>query len=324
MIRQLKVGYYAQPFGTDFKEYSLEAILNSFGGDFFKSKLDEARALYSAREFEKYTLFKETLPAVTFSGTFFPSRSILNLKSYSSLIIMDIDKVGANLDYIKDILSNDPYVLAVWLSPSADGFKYLIVNNQSKDDHKSVYAAAVHYYRTKYNIEVDTSGSDIPRLCFVSHDPNIKINYDCVPFDQIYLSDVIKEVKSKYKAIKVLPPILKANIKNDELSKATYKRIYHYLKKRKMSITDNHNNWIRVAYALSNTFNHSLGRQYFLDLCRLDGMKHDEELSEKLINNCYLRGLSQSSFATILFLAKQRGFDVEFNKKNKNMKTKPS
>ncbi|SKB27088.1 BT4734/BF3469 family protein [Daejeonella lutea] len=316
MIKDFKVGYYPKPFKHEFKTIDLEAMLKSFRGDFFKPQIEKARQLYLDQEFEKYTLLKNTLPAVTFSGTFSPTRTAGNLITYSSLIILDVDKAGEDLNSIKELLSKDQYILAVWLSPSGDGLKSLIVSENAEDQHKKAYRAATIYYKENYNITIDTSGSDVSRLCFISYDPNIKVNVDYKTFNQLHLVDEKVEILNKVKKVfSRYPLLLKDSLPNDELSKLTYKKMYHFLSKRGLSITESYENWVRVAFALSNTFNLRLGSQYFLELCRLDGVNHDEYQSEKLIHSCYQKGTSQSSFATLLYLAKEKGFDIHFNKK---------
>ena len=139
MAGTLIVGYYPKPFKPEYKEVNLDAILRSFSSDYFKNAVSIARDLYDKKEFEKYTLLKNTLPAITFSVIFAPSRSAINVQKYSSLIVMDIDKIGKNIHELKIQLSNDPYVLAAWLSPSGDGLKFLIKNGLSQSDHKKIY-----------------------------------------------------------------------------------------------------------------------------------------------------------------------------------------
>ena len=316
MIKDFKVGYYPKPFKHEFKTIDLDAMLKSFKGDFFRPQIEKARKLYLDQEFEKYTLLKNSLPAVTFSGTFSPARTAGSLVTYSSLIVLDVDKAGADLNIIKELLSKDQYIFAVWLSPSGDGLKSLIVSENGEDQHKKAYKAATIYYKEKYGISVDTSGSDVSRLCFVSYDPDIKVNINYKTFDQLHLVTEKVEILSKEKkSYSRVSSLLKDSLPNDELSKLTYKKVYHFLSKRGLSITESYENWVRVAFALSNTFNPHLGSQYFLELCRLDGANHDENQSEKLIHSCYRKGSSQSSFATLIYLAKEKGFDIQFNKK---------
>jgi hypothetical protein len=313
-MENIKVGYYSKPFDSGYKEVSLNAILKSFGNGHFQSVVDPARQLYRDNKYEEYTLYKNKLPAITFSGLFNPKRTMANIYQYSSLVILDIDKAGDNLSVFKNQLSADPYVIAVWLSPSGDGLKFIVASDASKEKHKDVYTAAAQYFRAKYDMDIDRSGSDVSRLCFVSFDPDIRINSQYVLFNDYCIEEDKKsEIGQKTKKKEYLN--INSGISNEALSKQTFKKIFHYLSKRNISITDTYENWVRVAFAIRNTFSYSLGYEYFLELCRLDGGNHDESASEYLINSCYNKGTTQSSFATIIYLCTQKGFDVDFNKK---------
>ena len=317
-----KVGYYQKPFGAAFIEVDLTKVLYNIRGNNFKRHIDHARLLYAQERNEEYTLFKNTLPAITFSGTFSPVRNATNLIAYSSLIVLDIDHIGTELMVVKNNLENDNYVVAAWLSPSGDGLKFLIQSPAGAEDHKAVYKQAVQYFTETLGIAIDKSGSDISRLCFISHDPEIYINADFKAFEK-FESITAVETKIKVPAgepVQITLTPRTVSPKQDEVAKAICKRIYHYLKKRNLSITSSYESWIRTAFSISNTFDSGYGINMFLDLCRLDGSQHDEFESEKLIINCYNKGSSGSSFKTIIFLAQEQGYQLDFNKKTKRAK----
>ena len=52
------------------------------------------------------------------------------------------------------------------------------------------------------------------------------------------------------------------------------------------------------------------GRELFLMLCELDGVKHDAVKSENLIFNAYLYNKGLVNFSTIIYLARQKGLEV--------------
>ncbi|KRT15956.1 hypothetical protein ASU31_10635 [Pedobacter ginsenosidimutans] len=317
MQEKFKVGYYIKPFGNSFIEINLERILKNISGENFKTIITTAREIYNSGNSEEYTLYKNKLPAVTFSGTFSPARNASSIVSYSSLIVLDIDKIGERLQKIKHDLFKDMFVVAIWLSPSGDGLKFLISTSCSRDLHKQVYKNAVKYFTTEYGVEIDKSGSDVSRLCFISYDPELLFRTDFLNFDD----DTTENSKSQnsdsvasQKIISKSISITKSAIINNEGQKKILKKIYHYLKKRGLSITGTYEEWVRVGFALSNTFSKDIGRRYFLDFCRLDGARHDERSSERLIENCYQHGTSSSSFNTIIYLAQLQGYVINFNK----------
>ena len=297
------------------KHVSLDRVLDSFKLGKFKEEINAARKAYVDGDIEKYNILKGRLIAVTFSGTFAPTRSAENIQSYSGYIVIDIDKCGENLQRYLFILREDKYVFAAWLSPSGDGIKFLIRTSLGAEAHKEVYAAAVEYYTDTYGIPVDTTGSDIPRLCYVSYDPNIHLNSEATLFDNRKQVLLIK-TPPKEGRYEMSPAIHtdKQNQKNEVYKKELLKKIYRYLKKRGQSITNTYENWVRLAFAISNTFNYDFGFYWFIEFCKLDGAYFDEKESTRLINNSYESGVSNSTFGTIVYLAKQAGYDTSYNK----------
>jgi len=131
--------------------------------------------------FKKY---KKTLPCVTFSGTFAPSRLKENVVDPSGLLVGDLDDL-ADIDAVMTALSNDRYVYAAFRSPSWLGLKAIfkadgIIRNDA--DHKKFFAALERYLQTTYQLKLDPSGKDVCRLCYVSYDPEMFINNSCVSF----------------------------------------------------------------------------------------------------------------------------------------------
>lgn len=318
MDSKYKVGYYQKPFGATFVEVDLQRVFKNIRGTNFKKSIGHARMLYNEDRNEEYTLFKNSLPAVTFSGIFSPTRSAANLLSYSQLIVLDIDHIGPNLLLIKERLAKDKYVNAVWSSPSGDGLKFLISSAGEADDHKIFYRQAIKYFSEFLSIEIDKSGSDVSRLCFISYDPEIYINPTFDSFQGFPQGEVketqIKDLEAKPTQIKL---IAKSGRSQDEAAKIICKKIYYFLKKRNLSITSSYENWIRTAFAISNTFTADYGIRVFLDFCQLDGCNHNEYESEKLIISCYNKSSINSTFKTIIFLAQEHGYQLNFNLKPK-------
>ncbi|MCX5844622.1 MAG: hypothetical protein NT022_12915, partial [Deltaproteobacteria bacterium] len=98
--------------------------------------------------------------------------------------------------------------------------------------------------------------------------------------------------------------------KNAAQDRATIRSITKFLTKHKKSITHSYPNWYRVAFAIANTFTHDIGEEYFLRLCRLDGIKHDEIQSKNLLRYCYETSKNEISFKTVVYLAREEGFKV--------------
>ncbi len=314
IVKDIVIGLYPRPFGNDFVLISLGELLQDFAGQKYRAVIHKCRDLYQKKNFEEYALLKKNLPGITFSGVFHPSRRSDQLASYTGLIIFDIDNLGTDkVVNLKSQLEKDPYVISAWLSPSGAGLKFLIYTSLNRELHKPVFNAALKYFEEEYGVEVDNSGADISRLCFASYDPAIRVKEDVKPFTEYLVADAEK-VPAKPGTPNSTKTATSSIPKNSPRDKEALKKIIRFLKKGNLSITESYGDWIRVAYAIMNTFEYKTGRKLFLELCRLDKEAHDEEMSEKLIFNCYQQGESRSSFGTIIYFAKMKGYVPRFTR----------
>ena len=141
---------------------------------------------------QAYKLYKEKqLPAVTFSGTFPKGRRKAQyLVDHSSLITIDID--GLPPEQIPDLLAElaqMPHVVLAFVSPSGLGIKVIVrVDPTPANDieHKGAYQACLGFFEdlaSEYSFEIDTSGKDCSRLCYLSHDPLAILHTDTPAID---------------------------------------------------------------------------------------------------------------------------------------------
>ncbi|MGE5447007.1 MAG: BT4734/BF3469 family protein, partial [Bacteroidales bacterium] len=111
-----------------------------------------------------------------FSGTF-SKRGDKFLKKHSGLLTLDFDHVP-NLLELKSTLLNDGFfeTQLMFVSPSGDGLKWIVAIDINKYTHLDWFNSIAKYINMKYNLEVDKSGKDISRACFLPHDPDVYIN----------------------------------------------------------------------------------------------------------------------------------------------------
>jgi len=293
--------------------FMFEELRNIKNGT-YKDLVTECRKALNDNDKALYVALKSKLPAVTFCGEF-EGRKVSDLLVYNNIMVIDIDALPANnnIDSTKRILSKDQYILSIWKSPSGRGLKCLIRIDSDCEKHKLIFNSLQKYFLEKYNIEIDASGKDISRLCFTSWDEEIIYNSKSI----IY-KDLEEPQKSKSKVITTDSNIIL--LKNAHATEGlnlprdrdTMRRIIKYLHKKGLSITDSYENWLKVSFSISYSFSYDVGEKYFLSLCRLDGVKHDEKKSLELLKSCYNRRQVKSSntisFSTIAFLAKEKGF----------------
>ena len=161
---------------------SMDAVLKRIKDGKSKNKIDLLRQ--TKDEVEKREI-KQTLPVVRFAGVW-NSGAVpedKSIKSYSGFMICDIDHVDAVA--VKETLRYDPYVYAIWISPSGDGVKFLMKISDPKKYKQHYFAAMVRYP------ELDKNNSNISRACFESYDPDLVLNKDSIVFDKTIEKDQI-------------------------------------------------------------------------------------------------------------------------------------
>ena len=91
---------------------------------------------------------------------------------------------AVNLDHLeepkalKEKLLKDEYfeTQMLFVSPSGEGLKWIIPIDISETTHGNFFSAVANYIQQTYGVEVDKSGKDISRACFLPYDPQAFIN----------------------------------------------------------------------------------------------------------------------------------------------------
>lgn len=230
------------------------------------------------------------------------------------------------MDKVKNLLNKDPHVLSFWESPSKLGIKGLVqlsyhFNCIDIDHcHKSAFIKLKEYFKKRYQIILDQSGSDTTRLCFLSYDSNLKIKSDYQPFD-VYKADVIeikRETKNDLEKIihKNKRDILyNSDKKNSPKERDILKTIIKFLEKRQVSITESYDEWLKVALAISNSFTYDLGEKDFLRLSALDTEKYNEIQCKNFLKEIYYQKSKEITFGTIVHFASKHGYSIKHKRK---------
>ncbi|WP_298262392.1 BT4734/BF3469 family protein [uncultured Lutibacter sp.] len=147
----------------------LHQIFERITSDKYKSITEKFRAISDIKEARKYKA--NHFDYVTFSGVF-SKRNDDSLIEHSSLLTIDFDHLE-NLEELKQQLLQDEYFETelLFTSPSGKGIKWIIRIDVSKAPHSEYFKAVANYIKQTYNIEVDQSGKDVSRACFLPYDP---------------------------------------------------------------------------------------------------------------------------------------------------------
>lgn len=140
----------------------------------YSSITEQLRAIKSKGEARKFKASK--LDYATFSGAF-EKRSDKALLNHSGLLTIDFDHI-TDLHQLKNKLLNDEYFETelLFVSPSGDGLKWIIPIDITESTHQNYFNAIANYIEEVYQLEVDKSGKDVSRACFLPFDPEVFIN----------------------------------------------------------------------------------------------------------------------------------------------------
>jgi hypothetical protein len=165
-------------------EMTIADVYGAIKSNKYKRQTEELRSISEAESARKYKA--KHFDYVTFSGIF-SKRNDSALIQHSGLITLDFDHVS-NLQELNETLLKDKYFETelMFVSPSGDGLKWIISIDLKECNHQDWFQAIAAYLMTTYQLEVDKSGKDISRACFLPNDPKVYINpnYLKCPFSQ--------------------------------------------------------------------------------------------------------------------------------------------
>ena len=129
---------------------------------------------------KKQEELKGALPAVVFQGKFTRRKNNALLQA-SGFMILDFDcKTETESKAVFDKIKDDPYMYAIFRSVRGVGYKALVRIPPVESD--SQYKEYFYSMKDRYP-ELDDSGKDISRLCFITSDPNMKMNASAKVWD---------------------------------------------------------------------------------------------------------------------------------------------
>jgi hypothetical protein len=156
------------------REVTLLEVYNMIVGDTYKAITEELRSITDPEDASIYK--RRNFDYMTASGVF-SKRSDAALVSHSGLLTLDFDHVK-NISQAMDDLKEDPDLLSdmMFKSPSGHGFKSIVSIDVMKYPHRKWFETLARYLKKRHNLELDRSGKDVSRACFLPHDPDAWIH----------------------------------------------------------------------------------------------------------------------------------------------------
>jgi hypothetical protein len=196
-LNNIEVDYYTELSKNDGSRFLSDVLIAIKKGSTQKDVILEIRD--KCKKEENYSGLKKTLEAFTPSGTFNDARKINNLNKYSGVLVLDIDNLGIRkLPILKKKVIDCPYTLAAFISPSGTGLKILVKVDTNSNMHNVAFKQVSEYYTSEMDIDIDTSGKDVSRLCFISYDSDLYENKNALVFKVIdsFQADYQKALKT--------------------------------------------------------------------------------------------------------------------------------
>ena len=154
-------------------------LLDGIRGGKWASEVQHLRAI--GRDGDGYDKAKASLPAFMVSASTNGGQKAADVMSHTGLLQLDIDAVGADeAPDLRDRIGDDRHIVAAWISPSGDGVKGIVRIPPDVARHKAAFEAAADYMRETFAVEIDAQCSNVNRLFFVSHDPELVTNWEAV------------------------------------------------------------------------------------------------------------------------------------------------
>jgi hypothetical protein len=157
-----------------YQSINLVEAWNLIRSVFYKDQTQELRSITDPGKARKYKASQ--FDYTTFSGVF-SKRNDQSMISHSGLLAIDFDHVP-DVGELKLTLISDDYFETelMFVSPSGDGLKWIIPIDLGECPHQEWFQAISEYIKTTYHLEIDKSGKDISRACFLPYDPQAYIN----------------------------------------------------------------------------------------------------------------------------------------------------
>lgn len=166
-------------FTKPVEEKSLILITKDIQEGKYRDEIETIRNLIASGGRNAADKAKKKLLAFTPSATFDDGRQMKHFKAYSSFVILDLDKLTAEQynDAFATAKANE-HTFCCFRSPGGNGLKILVKVNTTEQHHALAYEQVADHYQHLLHVQVDRSGKDITRLCFMSYDPEAFTNLE--------------------------------------------------------------------------------------------------------------------------------------------------
>ena len=204
----MKYSYYQNKKQPPVGEVTDEEVVNIIRHDEKLAHMTlDIRQHLTANDIATADFIKGELPSVTFSARFTGGRRYDKLTGYNGEIVIDLDKkTPEELARISAAVTGSPFTHISFTSPKGNGYKLTVQTSlpdgtlpQSPEEvrnyHAHAYDQVAALYEELCQTDIDESGKDMTRICYLPHDENVYLN----PAPQLLIVDLNRPLREKKK-----------------------------------------------------------------------------------------------------------------------------
>lgn len=194
----IQAGKYITTAGDELHKIQVEYLFHALRNPNIdiQNKIRQLRIVRNL-DHKQYSILKKQLPYFVCS-IFNPNIRKTENFAYASYFILDIDHIsdkGINILELKNKFQNDNRVLLCFTSPGEDGLKVMFKLSERCYDagiYSLFYKKFVSDFSKQYHLEqvTDSRTSDVTRACFMSFDPDVYYNPECLSINLNSFVDV--------------------------------------------------------------------------------------------------------------------------------------
>ncbi|MFR8357637.1 MAG: BT4734/BF3469 family protein [Parabacteroides sp.] len=188
MIATPSVSFFGKLYLSTSESFTLEEIIILIRTRRWIHEITAYRAALASGDKEAARSLKAQLPGFTPSGLFKGGHRANQLEAYSQVVGLDFDHV-ANLAALIALFLQQPFTLALFISPGGEGVKVFAGVDTGREEHAAAFAAVAAHYEHLSGVFCDRACKDISRCCYVSDDPEAYYNPEAQVFS---LSSVVQ------------------------------------------------------------------------------------------------------------------------------------
>jgi len=307
--------FYKPPINniTPYRDVTLAQIYELLTGHWLEKSTMELRSINTPADNRQYK--SRRFPFATFSGIFL-QRKEESLLSHSGLLVLDFDNVPEP-EKMKIRLLKDPFLETelLFISPNGNGLKWVVsINPTDEFSHGNWFDAIRNYILETYKIEVDKSGRDVARVCFICHDFEAYLNPRHGRMIMHWPGEIYLTHRKRFNPGNWLnhkKPAPAQNPMPPNMTKQQYhvEVILRRIENSQIDLTCSYADWLKLGFAFAAEYGEA-GRGYFHRISRFypgyDPGKCDEQFS-RCLKHCRP---GSSGIKTFFAAARDAGINI--------------